>query len=250
MTMTKTMKVVVEKADIPVQNPKSAEKFSTSAKWSGDRVYFGRYEQDNNLANGSEPILWRVLEVSEDSVLLMSEYCLESRYFHSTYKNAIWRDSDLRKWLNSGFISRAFTEVERNIMIQNSVRTSANPLYGEPRYVTTKDYVYLLSVEEAANSKYGFYKKWNSRTKTRAAIQTPYALANNAYVNENGAVCWWLRDTAISKAHASYVFTNGKITYTYYTGRRNDGVRPVIRLSLSSLSFAETDDGSYYLVVD
>ena len=40
----------------------------------GDIIEFGSYEQDNDSSNGSEPIKWRVLEVSDGSALVVSEY--------------------------------------------------------------------------------------------------------------------------------------------------------------------------------
>ena len=43
----------------------------------GSLLYFGRFPQSSGYAN-PEPILWRVLEVNNNEVLLLSEYILTS----------------------------------------------------------------------------------------------------------------------------------------------------------------------------
>ena len=45
---------------------------------AGDHIFFGHYEQDNDLNNGPEPIEWRILEVKGDKILLLSEYILDA----------------------------------------------------------------------------------------------------------------------------------------------------------------------------
>ena len=50
----------------------------SSAPQAGDHVFFGQYEQDNDLKNGPEPIEWLVLEDDGESILLLSRYCLAS----------------------------------------------------------------------------------------------------------------------------------------------------------------------------
>ena len=39
---------------------------------AGDTVVFGRYEQDNNMENGPEPIEWIVLNVDDGKALLLT----------------------------------------------------------------------------------------------------------------------------------------------------------------------------------
>ena len=54
----------------------------------GTFVTYGVYEQDNVKKNGMEPIEWRVLENTGDSLLLMSRYVLDS----VPYSNALGID--------------------------------------------------------------------------------------------------------------------------------------------------------------
>ncbi len=43
----------------------------------GDVIYFGSYEQDNNLSNGKEEIEWIVLAKENRKALLISKYALD-----------------------------------------------------------------------------------------------------------------------------------------------------------------------------
>ena len=55
-----------------------AESFRTV----GNIVAFGRYEQDNDLTNGPEPIEWIVLDVvdgEKTKALLLSKYGLDAK---------------------------------------------------------------------------------------------------------------------------------------------------------------------------
>lgn len=240
------MNVSVTSPKIPVSNPVNASRYNRTAQWQGDYVYFGRFEQDNDLSNGSEMILWRVLQVTEDSIMLLSDSLLASRPYQETFEEANWRDSDIRAWLNSEFMSRAFTGAEVSAMLENEVTTAANPVYSNESEVVTKDYVYLLSSQEVTNPVYGFYPSSAYNTATRKAVRTEYALANDGDAHN----CWWLRDNSLSLYFGAYISSGGKVIYESFVGRRNDGVRPVICLDLSKISFAVSGDGYPVVVVD
>ena len=49
----------------PTETPARTNRFANLSV--RDTIEFGRYEQDNDLTNGSEPIVWQVLEVSDES---------------------------------------------------------------------------------------------------------------------------------------------------------------------------------------
>ncbi len=247
-TRWQKIKIRVTEAQIPVENPCDSSEYTEMDEWQGDYVYFGRYEQDNDYANGTEPILWRVLEVNEDSVLLLSDVCLEQRYYNDTYQEVTWEDSTLRKWLNSVFLDKAFNGAERDALQKCTVKTIVERENGTQEEILTEDYAYLLSIEEITNTAYGFYTNPEVGAISRRAYATEYAIVNNGYRHEDSGTCWWLRDNGISLKHSAYVFVAGGITTDYFTGRRNDGVRPLIRLDLSKISFAETEDGRYYII--
>ena len=76
----------------------------------GKNIFLGSYEQDNDLRNGKEPILWRVIKNDGNSAMLISEYGLEFMQFNSQrpYRDSfIWEDCTLRRWLNNSFIDKS-----------------------------------------------------------------------------------------------------------------------------------------------
>ncbi|MDF2514398.1 MAG: hypothetical protein K0S04_4264, partial [Herbinix sp.] len=215
---------------IPVSNPMNAKDYTVKDDWQGSRVYFGHYEQDNQEANGPEPILWRVLEVAEDSILLLSEYGLICKNYNDTYENVTWETSTLRAWLNGEFLDTAFTNKEKRAIQDTVVKNEVNKNYNTSGGNDTVDKVFLLSYEEAQNNAYGFQSGVSNKSKSRQMRLTEAALVEGYANKDNGNTCWWLRSPGITNQYAAYVFSVGSITDSYYVGRRNDAVRPVIRL--------------------
>ncbi|MDD5936252.1 MAG: DUF6273 domain-containing protein [Clostridiales bacterium] len=251
-SLTQSIVVDVKKPVIPVSNPMSGAEYTEEDDWKGDRVYFGSYEQDNKYWNGKEPILWRVLEVTRNSVLLLSEYGLESKNINDTFTDVTWETCTMRKWLNEDFLHKAFTNQEMSVIMNSTVHTPDNEEWGTIGGNDTIDKVFLLSVEEATNPKYGFYSDFKKKSVSRTVKNTKYATINDGYINKtNGNTCWWLRTRGFDNQFA-YFFTNGSGTYTYFVGRRNDAVRPAIRVKLSDISFASNPKkGGYpYIVVN
>ncbi|HHV13438.1 MAG TPA: hypothetical protein GXX75_24495 [Clostridiales bacterium] len=234
---------------IPVSNPINAKDYTVKDDWQGSRVYFGHYEQDNQEANGPEPILWRVLEVAEDSILLLSEYGLICKNYNDTYDNVTWETSTLRAWLNGEFLETAFTNQEKRAIQDTLVKNEVNKNYNTSGGNDTVDKVFLLSYEEAQNNAYGFQSGVSNKSKSRQMRLTEAALLEGYTNKDNGNTCWWLRSPGITNQYAAYVFSVGSITDSYYVGRRNDAVRPVIRLKSSSVVFGEhIKDGSFFSV--
>ncbi len=240
----KTGKVEIEVVNaeapaIPVSNPINARDYTVDNDWQGSRVYFGHYEQDNQQANGPEPILWRVLEVAEDSMLLLSEYGLICKNYNDSYEDVTWETSTMRAWLNGEFLDTAFTNKEKGAIQDTLVKNDDNKNYKTSGGNDTVDKVFLLSYEEAQNNTYGFQSGVSNKSKSRQMRLTEAALVEGYANKDNGNTCWWLRSPGITNQYAAYVFTVGSITDSYYVGRRNDAVRPVIRVKLSSVVFGE-----------
>jgi hypothetical protein len=79
-----------------------------------DTVSFGHWEQDNNPDNGPEPIEWIVLDKIDGRLLLISSSCLAGMAYHmEPFTPVTWETCSLREWLNSIFLSSAFTEEEQ-----------------------------------------------------------------------------------------------------------------------------------------
>ena len=54
----------------------NAMEYSKDDEIVGDTVYFGRYEQDNNVTNAKERIQWRIFDRDGNYALLIAEYGL------------------------------------------------------------------------------------------------------------------------------------------------------------------------------
>lgn len=234
-----------EQQVLPVSNPVNAKDYTVEDDWQGSRVYFGHYEQDKNLLNGNEPILWRVLEVGEDNLLLLSEYGLICKNYNDTFTNVTWETSTLRTWLNGTFLDTAFTNKEKEAIQDTQVVNKDSKTYKTSGGKDTIDKVFLLSYDEVQNNAYGFQSGISNKSKSRQMRLTESAL-EEGYVNkDNGNTCWWLRSPGITNQYAAYVFTVGSITESYFVGRRNDAARPVIRVKLSSVMFGDNiSDGN------
>ena len=193
---------------------------------AGDTIIFGRYEQDNDLSNGPEPIAWRVLSVEGDRALLISRYCLDAQPYNRIAGQASWVNSSLRAWLNFSFYPTAFTEEEQDLVLATTMKNWHE-------YETT-DRVFLLDNWQA--------KELFADHPDRMAKPTAYTEAQWAYISKDygpGNVHWWLRTISWESGNmASFVAasggvmtcggeTLGKIEYPRIT------VRPCITLDLT-----------------
>ena len=123
---------------------------------SGGYVYvtFGSYPTE---ADGTvKPILWRVLKVENGEAYLLSEYILFGAPVHGDYEHYQgWENSDLYRYLNSVFLSDAFTASEQAALL---IRTEDNAL------------VTLITSDEMKDASIGF-----SSNQTRLCESTAYA---------------------------------------------------------------------------
>ena len=125
--------------------------FKTSPSGKYAYVFFGRCEQDNDMENGDEPIKWKVVKCLDDKALLVSEYGIAAKAFHSVRDEAIWETSDIRYWLNHDFLNSAFSEEENDAILLTDLPNSKtneldNTLFDGN---DTQDKLFLLSYHES-----------------------------------------------------------------------------------------------------
>lgn len=119
-------------------------------------VRFGKYEQDNNEANGKEDIEWIVLNKDGSKLLLLSKYILDKVEYSDNPTGFIYYDeSHIRNWLNTNFYNDAFDDVEKNVLQRNyydNYAISYKTLSGEGDTAyesrSTMDLVSLISYKE------------------------------------------------------------------------------------------------------
>ena len=85
----------------------------------GDIITLGTFEQDDNRANGPEPIQWRVLARDGDRILVVSVYGLDRQLYDADEWNYdLWETCDLKAWLEDDFMQTAFTAEDRAAILE------------------------------------------------------------------------------------------------------------------------------------
>jgi len=184
-----------------------------------------------------EPIKWKVLNIDENYMLLLSDKILDVQYYRNYYGSS-WKPSDLRSWLNGlgtisnsnakdftapfeSFQSVAFFEDEYDICQLMDVTYSGT---------TTSDYIVLPSKEMVTNNSYGFYKETYS-SATRKKTETDYAKNSEDYVSYRSGY-WHLLNY--------YVQSDGNIDL-YNSSSFNIGVAPVVKILVDSDQYYTTE---------
>ena len=203
-----------------------------------DTITFGNYWQEDTNDDGEintndekKPIRWRVLSVEGDDAFLMADQAIESRPFDEEGSAVTWEKCSLRKWLNEDFIKEAFTEEEQAAIMETTVVNKDNEEYNTEAGADTQDKIYLLSIDEAADTQYGFEESdkaaFHRTSPAREVAQTMYS--SEAY----NAFFWWLRSPGKENCVSNVGMagdgdSEGTFAQTY------GAVRPVLHLKLSA----------------
>ena len=201
----------------------------------GQLVVFGRYEQDDDPANGPEPIQWRVLENDGETAVLMSRYALAAARYHREMVPVTWEECDLRKWLNGDFLEAAFTPEERERIPETEVVAwkPDDPKYDEvwgPPGNDTVDKVYVLDRSE--------YSRYFDIVREACALPTKAAAKNGRswFIDETGCLIWMrsIGHSADDGSHGSVITGKGNEWFTIDVDTLCF-VAPVIRMRLADL---------------
>ncbi len=124
----------------------------SSAKYNvGDIVEFGSYQ--------GVPIEWIVLDVEENSALVLSQQALDCMFYSGEKAGTTWADSSIRQWLNEEFYKCAFDDDERKQIKLQNVDNETYSYYDRDSIVVvnqyesvneqeTEDYIFCLSGAE------------------------------------------------------------------------------------------------------
>ena len=246
-------------------NPELFHALDTAAEDSAEEVLLDdiRYVRSGGRWFRCDPIIWRVLEVSDGTALLMADRCLDSVPYHAEYLDVFWENSDLRGWLNGtlegdvlscgtkSFTETAFTEEEFRSIVDSHVSNAANYYFGTACGSETRDKVFLLSEEEVcfseAASRYGFRPDDAVADPGRRIIPTAYASARGAWKSEleetPGVGFWFLRTNGYTQDNVIYVGEKG---YLYNRGIpvtcSDAGIVPAIRIRLDAAPIERAED--------
>lgn len=197
----------------------------------GDKITFGKYEQDNDSTNGKEDIRWLVLSRDSEKLFLISESILDYRQYdpRESYGDdyAAWRESPLRDWLGNDFYNSAFSYDEKQRLIKTSIFDSDEEKEEYYNYVT------LLGLDE--------YREYFEVKLDKPELCGMSEYAKKKCESEYDYNNWWLRDgefihgvfTVSSDYHAYYIddaWKGGRLfswlTFSFC------GVRPVVRIKI------------------
>ena len=191
----------------------------------GGYIKFGSYKQDNSISNGNEKVEWLVLAIEDRMALVISRYALDCKPYNEEWENITWEKCTLRRWLNSTFINDTFSEEEKSLIPAVAVSADENPEYGTNPGITTKDKVFLLSINEV--ERYFDYKG------DRMCKATAYAEGKGISIWDNGCCNWWLRTSGSNQNFAATVnHVGGVYEYGNYVNIDNYAIRPALWINL------------------
>lgn len=191
-----------------------------------ETMLFGSYEQDHHPENGPEPISWLILDTREDRMLLLSEYALDCRQYHTKYNNSTFYETcALRSWLNDIFYMEAFNEEEQKKILQTTLSNPRKKGYASKDGPDTEDNVFLLSFEEV--------EQYLPTKKDRVCYATPYAVAQGVRTKSTTACPWWLRTSGRRQHHAACVTLDGGYYDYFDITCPTNGIRPAVWVTVS-----------------
>lgn len=170
-----------------------------------------------------DPIVWRVLETTNDEAFLMADRGLDAVPYNEEYTDVFWEQSDLRNWLNTTFMEQAFTKEEAECIILSNVDNNSNYYFGTACGSGTHDKVFVLSEAEVFCGEkaetYGFRPSDEIADSARRIKPTAYALARGAWQSQKeetaGIGFWILRTNGYTRDNVVYVGEKG---YLYNRG--------------------------------
>ena len=211
------------------------------------------------------PYEWQILDQQSYKVLIITEQSIAQRNWNETSDDVRWETCTLRAYLNNEFYN-TFSPAEQAIILEvtNETPNTSGPGYEVPGGNSTKDKVFLLSIEEVlryfgdSTEKFKEYVKTynavslrkmpapkgfslvddfsDSHNKRRVAIRPSTIAELTANEKKKGDVpyAWWTRSRGKSKEDycAACVHFHGKIYDKGFSVRGVVGGKACVRPAL------------------
>ena len=208
-----------------------------------------------------EPIKWRVIELEEDTALLLADEEMDCAPFNLCSGDVTWQDCTLRSFLNGydapenaagvsyserpqdSFYGSAFSDAEKASIVSGVIQNPNNARYNTDCGEPTRDKVFVLSSEDVyasdAAARHGFYPGNGVDDPARRFDPTLYAMARGTWYSPvekyRGNGFWFMRTNGYTPANVSYICDFG---YIYPRGTDvtcdDSGILPAIRVELST----------------
>jgi len=190
-----------------------------SSVTKGDIIEFGGFD-------------WRVLDVQDGKALILSEYILFTKAYHSSNQEITWEQCDLREYLNGEFYDNTFSAEEKAYIIESAIVNNDDEWYDTDGGSDTTDNVFLLSTEEVVEY-FGDSGQFTDRPDDK--IDDEYNEARRAFTKNGEMQWWWLRSPGGKNNEAAIIAGFGMVGLTgFYVGRDTGGVRPAFWLNTES----------------
>lgn len=186
------------------------------------------------------PYNWRVLDIQNNTALIITEEIIEQRSYHDAYKDITWANCSLRKYLNGEFYDK-FTIAEKSKIVLVLNKNLDNDWYGSKGGEDTEDRIFLLSIEEVVCKYFGdsssrlYNKGKNQRYWFERKDENNHRRI--ARLKDKGQIWWWwLRSPGRVNIKAAYIHGDGNIGIqgnnilkgNISDGRCTGGIRPAL----------------------
>lgn len=182
-----------------------------------------------------EPLRWRVIGEADGKLTLLCESIITARKFDDY--SIFYNNSNLRAWLNEGFLNAAFDAQEKKLLMQTGVDNSPESTNNAAAGTTcspTEDYVYLPSYRELTTAAFGFSADSSANDPARQKMTTDYARACGAYFDNTPACegygAWWTR-SPLKSDYTQTVNSKGNVNVASTFTAELVGVVPAITVS-------------------
>ena len=191
----------------------------------GDIIKFGNYM--------GEPIEWQVLEVQNNIALIVSKHILDFMPYHDGWPGTSWEECSLRRYLNGGFIDRAFGDKGKSLIHQVEIKNNYNNEIDITRNDNIGDRVFCLSEDEVMTY---FSDRDSRRAKVTNYAKKKVKRSKRKYYMDvkSNTGDYWLRTLKGDNMCAMRVTTYGDLLDGRSVGLQH-GIRPALYLNLEGL---------------
>ena len=213
----KCLKILNEWAKINSPEPK-IKTSDTVKDIAGIAVHKYPLKPDVCFPMGKNGTWWRVLDVDIEkrTVLAISEYEIAKMPYNNLCRKTTWEACSLRAWLNGEYYKNSFSEAEKDAIKETECINSDNPHYGTEGGNTTKDKIFLLSLDEA--------EKYFTSSDDRAVP------SGNS---------WWLRSPGHKSNYTAVINSYGMINPAGHFSDSVYAIRPALYVNLESDFFKQ-----------
>lgn len=174
---------------------------------------------------GGEDIEWFALRCDASKALILSVHGIDCQPYNQLDADVDWQESSLRKWLNTEFLTGAFTPEERARILVSNEEGVTTEGHESLSATLAREKVFLLSVEQATHLF--------DSAQQRICTCTDYAKSRGVWLDSSGACRWWLRTPSENDNHACLVLSDGTVfPYGSFVDNDKYAVRPALWLAL------------------